>query len=166
MGDSSIGRGSIILVSAGLGLAAVGLAVLSIATFQKQSSFSGSTLAPGAITLTFTVLPVNTSFSVALGLVMAVPLVLVFFRWRFYLTALVAPLFVALSTTTLIVENQLVSGLVVSSAGWVFLGDALVLGGCILEAVGIVSERRRRVENATVRLPRNRPSRSAVSPPR
>lgn len=166
MRESSIHRGPFILVSAGLALAAVGLAVLSLATFQKQSTVSGSTLGPGPISLTFTVLPMNSTFSVFLVVVMAVPLVLILFPWRFYLTTLVAPVFVALSTTILIVKNQLVSGLVVSSAGWVFVGDALVLGGCIMEAVGIVSERRQRTGSVGVGLPRHRPSRPAVSPPR
>ena len=156
----------LVLVASGLGLGTAGLVVLSLATFQKQSSVSGSTLGPGPISLTFTVLPMNTTVSVFLILVMAVPLVLILLPWRFYLTTLVAPLFVALTTATLIVENQLVTGLVVSSAGWVFVGDALVLMGCVVEAIGIVSERTRRGESAAIRLPRDRLSPSAISPPR
>ena len=166
MRDRLVRRGPVVLVASGLALGTVGLIILSLATFQTQTSSSGSTLGGAPITLTFTVQPLNPLTAVLLAWLMAIPLVLFFYPWRFYLTTLAAPVLVALSTAIWIVRVQIVSGIVVSSAGWVFAGDALVFAGCLAEALGIASERMGRTKSVMVRLPRNRPSRSAANPPR
>jgi len=163
--ELAVHRTPFALVASGWALGAAGLVVLSLATFQTQTTNPSSTLS-GPITLTFTVQPMNTAFALFLVWVMAIPLLLLFIPWKFYLTTLVSPTFVALSAVVVIVDNQFVAGIVVSSAAWVFVGDALVLVGCLVEAIGIVTERTRRTKRLASQSYRNRPSRSAVSPPR
>lgn len=166
MRDPSVRPGPVVLVASGLALGMVGLIILSLATFQTQTSSSGSTMSGAPITLTFTAQPLNPLTAVLLAGLMAIPLVLLFYPWRFYLTTLVAPVVVALSTAIWVVWVQIVNAVVVSSAGWAIAGDALVFAGCLTEALGIVSERRRRTKSGVVRLPRNLPSRPAATPRR
>ena len=159
-------RGPFALIVAGLALATAGLVTLSLATFQTQSAASTSSLGPGAVTLTFTTQPMNPFAGAVLVCVMAIPLVLLFFPWRFYLSTLVAPVLVALITIGLIVDYQFVAGTVLSSTTWVIVGDAMVFAGCATEAIGIVAERSRRMRHSAGPPTRIRVSRSAAPPPR
>ena len=166
MTDLSLHRGPFAWIVLGLALGTVGLVILSFATFQTQTSASGSTLGPGPITLTFTAQPMSPITAAVLVYVMALPLALLFFPWKFYLATLVAPAFVTLSTIVLIVNVQFVAGIVLSSATWIIVGDVLVFAGCTAEAVGIVTERTRRTRGSAVLSTRVRLSRSAAPPPR
>lgn len=154
------------LVVSGLGLGVAGLLTLSLVTFHKQALTSSLTGGPGTITLTFTAQPMNPVFALFLIWVMAIPFVFLFVPWKFYLTTLVAPAFVALCTIAVIVDGQLVAGTVASSVAWVLVGDALVLAGCFVEAIGIVTERRRRMKRLARPPSPDLPIRSAVSRPR
>jgi len=158
-------RTPIALIVAGVALGAGGLVFLSLGTFHKQVATSSMTGGAAPITLTFNVQPVSPATALFLSWVLAIPLVLAFVPWRFYLTTLVAPAFVALSMIDL-VDLQLVAGIVASSMTWVVVGDALVFAGCIVEAVGIVTERDLRAKREPSSLPQGRSSRSAVSRPR
>jgi hypothetical protein len=161
----SVPRKPFALVVSGLSLGTAGLVVLSVATFQTQKTMPATPLS-GPITLTFTSQPMNPAYAVFLVWVMAIPLVLFFVPWKFYLTTLVLPTFAALNTVVLIVDSQLVTGLVVSSATWVFVGDALIFVGCFVESIGIVTERTRRTKRLASPSSQDRPTQSAVSPPR
>jgi hypothetical protein len=164
MGDLKVARKSFALVAVGLALGFAGLVILSLATFQTRQTEPATSLS-GPITLTFTVLPVPAGWAVFLAVLLAIPLILAFFPERFNLTALVAPAFVALSTVGLIIDTQLVTGLVVSSATWVFVADALVIVGCSVEAMGVVAERTRRTKSLASGPSRDQSSQSPVSRP-
>jgi len=163
LGYPRVARGSLALVAAGFALGSAGLAILSVATFQTQQTVPATSLG-GPTTLTFTVLPVPAVWAAFLAVVLVIPLILAFFPERFNLMALVFPSFVALSAVGVIIDTQLVTGLVVSSATWVFFGDALVLAGCLAEGMGVVTERERRTRLLASQTSRGRPSRPAVRP--
>jgi len=152
-------------VVTGLVLGAVGWATLSVATFQTQQTASASSLS-GSVTITFTHQPMNPAYAVFFVWVLAIPFVLLFVPWKYYLTTLAAPTFVAMSAVVQMVDNQFVAGIVLASATWVVVGDALVFVGCIAEAVGIMAERTRRRKAAKSFAARNHPIRVVATPPR
>jgi hypothetical protein len=139
-----------LLVLLGFCVAAAGVVVLSLSPFQTQTQNpSGSSLESGATTLTFAHMPLGPAASALLILVLLIPALFGYLRWRFYLTTLVAPTLVALAVAAWVVQGLFTpstGSVVVSTAYGLFLGSALVLLGCALEIAGVLRTRLRRGE--------------------
>jgi len=158
-----------LLVLLGFCFATAGAVVLSFFTFQTQTQVpSASSLGSGLITLTFTHQPLDPATAAFIVLIMAIPVWSGYIRWKFYLTTLVAPVLVAVGMVAWIYQDLFApsaGSIVLSTALWVLLGDALVFLGCALEIAGVVLTRLRRGDAVGDRSPGTTPSPSTLSPP-
>ncbi len=160
------------VVLLGFCFATAGAVLLCVSSFQSQSQLASSSGLSGAgsVTLTLTHSPMDPATAVLFVWLMSIPVWCGYLRWKFYLTTLVAPALVALALAVWIyqfqVQFQPAGSVVLSTALWVIVGDALVFLGCALEISGVVLTRLRRERTLRHRSSGTTSARPVIARPR